>query len=53
MREGLSTAHIARRLFVTEVTVRRHVGSVLKKLQVSSRDEAVRRVSRSGNMNGE
>jgi DNA-binding NarL/FixJ family response regulator len=53
MREGLSTAHIARRLFVTEVTVRRHIGAILKKLQVSSRDEAVRLVARSGKLNGE
>jgi DNA-binding NarL/FixJ family response regulator len=42
MREGLSTREIADRLMISEVTVRRHIGSVLKKLQVSSRAEALR-----------
>lgn len=53
MREGLSTAEIARRLFLSEVTVRRHISSIIRKLDVSSRDEAVRLVERSGNLNGE
>lgn len=39
--EGLSTAQIATRLFISETTVRRHVGSILKKLHVSSRQAAV------------
>jgi DNA-binding NarL/FixJ family response regulator len=42
MRAGLSTRQIADRLLISEVTVRRHIGSVLKKLQVSSRAEALR-----------
>ncbi len=42
MRAGLSTAEIAERLFVSDVTVRSHVSSILKKLKVASRDEAVR-----------
>lgn|SRR5262245_38445110 len=42
MRAGLTTRQIADRLFISEVTVRRHIGSVLKKLRVSSRADAVR-----------
>ena len=42
MRAGLSTRQIADRLFISEVTVRRHIGSVLKKLQVSTRADALR-----------
>jgi DNA-binding NarL/FixJ family response regulator len=42
MRGGLSTRQIADRLLISEVTVRRHIGSVLKKLRVSSRADAVR-----------
>jgi DNA-binding NarL/FixJ family response regulator len=42
MREGLSTRAIADRLMISEVTVRRHIGSVLKKLQVPTRADALR-----------
>ncbi len=42
MRDGLSTAQMAERLFVSPVTIRTHVSQILKKLQVTSRDEAVR-----------
>ena len=42
MKEGASTREIAERLLISEVTVRRHIGSILKKLQVSSRREALR-----------
>jgi DNA-binding NarL/FixJ family response regulator len=42
LRDELDTAGIARRLFVSPVTVRRHVSAILKKLGVSSREEAVR-----------
>ena len=41
MRQGLSTAQIAERLFVSPVTVRTHVSAILRKLQVSNRDAAV------------
>jgi len=54
LREGLSTRRIAKRLFITETTVRRHVGSILRKLDVPSREAAVEVVAqRSRNLNGE
>jgi DNA-binding NarL/FixJ family response regulator len=40
LTEGLSTAEIARRLFLSQVTVRRHVSALLHKLDVTSREEA-------------
>ena len=42
LREGLSTAEIAKRLFIADVTVRSHVSAILKKLRVPDRDAAVR-----------
>ena len=39
--EGAGTAEIAKRLFLSRVTVRRHVSNILNKLDVSSREEAV------------
>jgi DNA-binding NarL/FixJ family response regulator len=42
MREGLTTRQIAGRLLISEVTVRRHISSVLKKLKVPSRTDAVK-----------
>lgn len=42
MRDGKSTADMAERLFVSPVTIRTHVSTILKKLKVKSRDEAVR-----------
>jgi DNA-binding NarL/FixJ family response regulator len=42
MREGRSTRQIATRLLISDVTVRRHVGSVLKKLQVQTRAAALK-----------
>jgi DNA-binding NarL/FixJ family response regulator len=52
--EGLSTRRIAKRLFISETTVRRHVSSILSKLDVPSRQAAVEVVSqRSRNLNGE
>jgi two-component system, NarL family, nitrate/nitrite response regulator NarL len=54
LSEGLSTRRIAKRLFITETTVRRHVGSILKKLGVPTREAAVKLFSqRSRNLNGE
>jgi DNA-binding NarL/FixJ family response regulator len=41
MRQGLSTADIATKLFVTPVTVRTHVSAILRKLQVADRRAAV------------
>lgn len=40
--EGAGTAEIAQRLFLSQVTVRRHISSIVGKLQVTSRDQAVR-----------
>jgi DNA-binding NarL/FixJ family response regulator len=42
MGEGLATAGIAKRLYVSEVTVRSHVHAILRKLQVPNRDAAVK-----------
>jgi DNA-binding NarL/FixJ family response regulator len=41
LRQGLTTAAIAERLFVSKVTVRRHVASALKKLHVPDRRAAL------------
>jgi DNA-binding NarL/FixJ family response regulator len=40
--EDATTAEIAKRLFLSQVTVRRHISNILDKLAVSSREEAVR-----------
>jgi DNA-binding NarL/FixJ family response regulator len=42
MRAGGSTREIAERLVISEITVRRHIGSILKKLQVASRRDAIK-----------
>jgi DNA-binding NarL/FixJ family response regulator len=42
LRQGLSTAEIAERLFVSEPTVRSHVSRVLRKLRVPDRESALR-----------
>jgi len=41
LRDGLSTREMADRLLISEVTVRRHIGAVLKKLRVENRSEAL------------
>jgi DNA-binding NarL/FixJ family response regulator len=46
--DGAGTAEIADRLFLSRVTVRRHVSAILRKLGVSSREEAVRLVEDAG-----
>jgi two-component system NarL family response regulator len=52
--EGLSTRRIAERLFISQTTVRRHVGSILSKLEVSDREAAVDLVTRrSQNLNAQ
>jgi DNA-binding NarL/FixJ family response regulator len=48
LRDGLSTAQIAERLSVSPVTVRRHVSSLLGKLDAPDRDAAVRMLDESG-----
>ena len=40
LRHGLSTADMADRLSLSRLTIRRHVGSTLKKLKLKGRDEA-------------
>jgi DNA-binding NarL/FixJ family response regulator len=42
LRVGLSTAQIAKRLFISHVTVRRHIGTVVRKLGVQTRADAIR-----------
>lgn len=42
LREGRSTAEIAQRLFIAEVTVRSHISAILKALRVADREEALR-----------
>jgi two-component system nitrate/nitrite response regulator NarL len=39
--DGLSTKATAQRLFISETTVRRHIGSILRKLHVTTRQAAV------------
>jgi DNA-binding NarL/FixJ family response regulator len=46
MREGLRTAEIATRLFVSSVTVRTHISAIMRKLKVSDRETAVRMLRR-------
>lgn len=54
LREGLSTKRIAKRLFISQTTVRRHVGSILRKLDVPNREAAVKvAAQRSQNLNAE
>ena len=44
MAEGVSNSGIARRLFITEGTVEKHVNSILSKLQLSDSEDDHRRV---------
>lgn len=54
LSEGLSTKGIAKQLFISQTTVRRHVGSILAKLEVRDREAAVELVSkRSQNLNAQ
>ena len=47
LADGSSTAEIARRLRISQVTVRRHISTLVGKLGVSDRASAVRLLSRS------
>jgi two-component system, NarL family, nitrate/nitrite response regulator NarL len=49
LRRGFTTAEIARRLFVEQVTVRSHVCSILHKLGVPNREAALRLLDESEN----
>ena len=42
LKGGLSTAEVAERLTVSPATIRSHLSTILKKLRVSSREEALR-----------
>jgi len=46
--EGLTNPEIAQRLYVSKSTVKFHVSSILNKLQVSSRTEAVAKALQEG-----
>jgi DNA-binding NarL/FixJ family response regulator len=46
MRQGLATEEIAARLFISAGTVRTHVSSILRKLQVPTREAAVELLDR-------
>jgi len=48
MRQDLSTAEIAQRLFIAEVTVRTHIASILRKLRVPDRRSALRLLDEEG-----
>ena len=45
MQQGKSTAEMAAEMFVSAVTVRTHVSAILRKLQVTSREDAIRLAS--------
>jgi DNA-binding CsgD family transcriptional regulator len=45
LEDRLETDEIAKRLFISEHTVRSHVKSILRKLGVSSRREAVAKLA--------
>src|SRR5437763_1866556 len=51
LHDGLTTAEIAERLSISPVTVRRHVSEILKKLRVTSREEAIRLLEDGGGAN--
>lgn len=42
LHQGLSTRAVAERLGIAQVTVRRHIGEILRKLHVRSREEALK-----------
>jgi DNA-binding NarL/FixJ family response regulator len=46
--DGFSTAEMANQLYLSQVTVRRHLSALLQKLRVSSREDARRLIARQG-----
>jgi DNA-binding NarL/FixJ family response regulator len=48
MGEGLPTSEMAERLFVSPVTIRRHVSAILRKLRVEDREAALRLIDETG-----
>ena len=42
LRQGYRTNEIARRLYISQVTVRTHIRAILKKLNATDRDAAIR-----------
>lgn len=48
VRDGLRNAEIAQRLYITEKTVENHMSSILAKLQVTDRSQAIVRSYREG-----
>jgi DNA-binding NarL/FixJ family response regulator len=49
LRDGLTTAEVAQRLLVSPVTVRRHVGKILRKLEAEDRETALRLLEEASN----
>jgi DNA-binding NarL/FixJ family response regulator len=47
LRDGLTTKEIAARLYISGVTVRTHIASILRKLEVDSREAATKLLERS------
>jgi DNA-binding NarL/FixJ family response regulator len=47
LRDGLTTKEIAARLYISGVTVRTHIASILRKLGVDSREAATKLLERS------
>jgi DNA-binding NarL/FixJ family response regulator len=52
LRDGLTTKEIATRLYISRVTVRTHVSSILRKLDVPDREAAVRLIGSSDRSRG-
>jgi DNA-binding NarL/FixJ family response regulator len=52
LAQGLTTSQMASRLFLSDVTVRRHMSGLMHKLEVGSRQELKRLVDEPGNGEG-
>ena len=51
LRDGMTTAQIAKRLFIAPVTVRSHISSIVRKLGVGDRDSALALLDRTQPIN--